>query len=337
MPDIRENISLKKFNTFGVDAIARYFVTLGSTGEILDFLNSSYSEIHNRLILGEGSNILFTKDFDGIVVRPAIMGINPVKETRDHVYLKVGAGENWDSFVNYCVEHNWGGLENLSLIPGSAGSSPIQNIGAYGVEVKDLIESVETIEYAGKKTVTFKNDECKFGYRDSIFKQKLKNRNIITYVTFRLDKVHRYITHYGNIRKELDKYRETSIRNIREIIINTRRNKLPDPKLLGNGGSFFKNPILSKETLESIRQFYPRIPYWEAGRDQFKISAAWLIEQCHWNKKRIGEVGTYVKHPLVIVNYGNATGKNILEIARKIQKTVKNNFAIHLEPEVNIL
>lgn len=332
-----EHISLKKFNTFGVDVKARYFVEFSSPDQIREFLLTEQSQIHPRLILGEGSNILFTKDFNGIVIRPLIKGIKVIEETAKYVYLKVGAGENWDGFVKYCVENNWGGLENLSMIPGSVGASPVQNIGAYGVEVKDVIEYVEAIDLSGKNIVKYAASKCMFDYRNSIFKQKLKNKIIITNAIFRLDKVHRFITHYGNIEKELDKYPETNIQHIRQAVMKIRSGKLPDPHKIGNAGSFFKNPVVNKDMFENIRHHYPKVSCWEINENQFKISAAWLIEQCNWNSKKIGQTGIYKKHPLVIVNYGKATGKDILNFTGKIQKAVKNRFAITLEPEVNII
>lgn len=332
-----EHISLKKYNTFGVDVKARYFAEFSSPDQIREFLFTEQSKIHPWLILGEGSNILFTKDFEGIVIRPFIKDIEVIEETAKHVYVKAGAGENWDGFVKHCVENNWGGLENLSLIPGSVGASPVQNIGAYGVEVKDVIEYAEAIDLSGKNMIKYAASECMFGYRNSIFKQKLKNKIIITNVVFRLDKEHRFNTQYGNIEKELDKYPETTIQNIRQAVINIRSSKLPDPNKTGNAGSFFKNPVVSKDMFENIRQYYPKVSCREINENQFKISAAWLIEQCNWDSKKIGQAGTYKKHPLVIVNYGKATGKEILDFARKIQRAVKNRFAIALEPEVNII
>jgi UDP-N-acetylmuramate dehydrogenase len=302
-----EHISLKKRNTFGVEAKARYYIELLSIDQIQEFLHSGQYGIHPRLILGEGSNILFTKDFEGIIIRPLIKGIRKIEETEKHVYLQAGAGENWDGLVKY------------------------------GVEVKDVIEYVETIDLSGINIVKYAASECKFDYRKSIFRQNLKDKVIITNVVFRLDKEHQFITHYGNIEKELDKYPETNIQNIRQVVMSIRRSKLPDPLKLGNAGSFFKNPVVNKDTLENIRKFYPKLSFWELNEHQFKISAAWLIEQCHWDNKKIGHTGTYKKQPLVIVNYGKASGKEILNFAGKIQKAVKNHFAIALEPEVNII
>jgi len=337
MDCLLEHISLKKYNTFGIEVKARYFIELSSPDQIREFLHAEQSKIVPRLIMGEGSNILFTKDFEGIVIRPLIKGVEKIEETARHVYLKVGAGENWDGFVKYCVDNDWGGLENLSMIPGSVGASPVQNVGAYGAEVKDVIEYVDAIDLSDNKTVKYAAKECMFDYRSSIFKQNLKNRIIVTHVVFKLDKEHRFITSYGNIEKELDKYPETNIQNIRKVVTNIRSNKLPDPLKFGNAGSFFKNPVIDRNTLENIRRYYPKILFWEINEDQFKISAAWLIEKCNWKNKKIGHAGTYKNQPLVIVNYGRASGKDILNLSGKIQKAVKNRFAIHLEPEVNII
>jgi len=337
MGNILENISLKKYNTFGIEARARYYIELSSADEISDFIQTRQFKTLPGLVLGEGSNILFTGDFDGIVIRPLIRGIEVTGETAEHVFLKAGSGENWDGFVKHCVENDWGGLENLSLIPGSVGACPVQNIGAYGVEVKDVIEYVEAVEISGNRIVKYAASECMFDYRTSIFKKSLRNKTIITSVLFRLDKVPKYVTKYGDIQKELDKYPETSLQNIRQAVINIRNGKLPDPARLGNAGSFFKNPVINEDTMEHIRQLYPKAPFWEAGKNRFKISAAWLIGQCHYDIKRTGDAGTYPKQPLVIVNYGNATGKDILELAGKIRKTVKNHFDITLDPEVNII
>ncbi|MFO7655866.1 MAG: UDP-N-acetylmuramate dehydrogenase [Bacteroidales bacterium] len=334
---IKENISLKSYNTFGLEAHARYFANTCTEAEIKEILQSKYKDIQPRLILGEGSNILFNGDFNGLIIKPSIKGIEVVKDTAKQVYIKAAAGENWDNFVQYCVENNYGGIENLSLIPGTLGASPVQNIGAYGVEVKDVIDNVEAIDIETAELKVFQASECHFGYRTSIFKEKLKNRFIITSVVFRLEKEPRFVTHYGNIEQELDKYPEINIRNIREVIIETRRHKLPDPKELGNAGSFFKNPVVSLETLEYIKKFYPKIPHWESGQERVKLSAAWLIETCQWKSKKIGDAGTYRKQPLVIVNYGHATAKDIITLAGKIQKAVKNHFAIQLEPEVIIV
>jgi UDP-N-acetylmuramate dehydrogenase len=334
---IHKNISLKKFNSFGLDVKAKYYIKLSDQQQVIDFIKSDLSNIRPIFVIGEGSNVLFSKDFNGLLVHPKISGIKKTEETKEHVKLRVGAGENWDEFVNSCVQNNYGGIENLSLIPGSVGACPIQNIEAYGVEVREVIESVEAVEIETADVKIFSNEECKFYYRNSIFKQQLKNKYIITHVNFRFEKKYRIRTSYGDIEKELNKFPETNIQNIRKVIINIRNSKLPDPKELGNAGSFFLNPVVKTEEANSLKQYYPRMPFFMVSDDKVKLSAAWLIEQSNWKGKRVGDAGTYKKQPLVIVNYGNASGKDILNIANKIRKAVKNNFAIDLEMEVNVV
>lgn len=334
---VKKNYSLKKQNSFGLDVSAKYYIKLTDDQQVIDFIKSDLSNIRPIYIIGEGSNILFSKDFNGLLVYPKISGIEKTEKTPDYIKLRVGAGENWDNFVQFCTQNNYGGIENLSLIPGSVGACPIQNIEAYGVEVKEVIESVEAIEIETADVRILSNSECNFSYRNSIFKQELKNKYIITYVTFRFNKKYSYRTSYGDLSKELDKFSETNIQNIRKAIINIREERLPDPKELGNAGSFFLNPVVSLEQANSLKQYYPKMPFFKVSGNEVKLSAAWLIEQSNWKGKRVGDVGTYKKQPLVIVNYGEATGKDIINIANKIKKTVKNNFAIDLEMEVNVV
>jgi UDP-N-acetylmuramate dehydrogenase len=333
---VHKNYSLRKHNSFGLDVYSRYFIKLTEQQQVIDFIQSDLSNIRPMLIIGEGTNILFCKDFSGLTVHPKIPGIEKIKETPQYVTLRVGAGENWDSFVNFCVENNYGGIENLSLIPGSVGACPIQNIGAYGVEVRKVIEKIEAVDIETSEIKTFSNEECNFSYRNSIFKGKHKNKYIITHIVFRLNKTHEFVTSYGSIEKELDKFPETTILNIRTAIINIRKSNLPNPTEIGNAGSFFINPIVSLEQANSIKQYYPKMPYCKITKNEVKLSAAWLIEQSNWKGKRIGNVGTYKKHPLVLVNYGDATGTDIYNLAKRIQKSVKNNFAINLDMEVNV-
>jgi UDP-N-acetylmuramate dehydrogenase len=333
---VHKNYSLRKHNSFGLDIYSRYFIKLTEQQQVIDFIKSDLSNIRPMLIIGEGTNILFCKDFSGLTVHPKIPGIEKIKETSQYVTLRVGAGENWDSFVNFCVENNYGGIENLSLIPGSVGACPIQNIGAYGVEVRKVIEKIEAVDIETSEIKIFSNEECNFSYRNSIFKGKLKNKYIITHIVFKLNKTHDFVTSYGSIEKELDKFPETTILNIRTAIINIRKSKLPDLTEIGNAGSFFINPIVSLEQANSVKQYYPKMPYYKITKNEVKLSAAWLIEQSNWKGKRIGNVGTYKKNPLVLVNYGDATGTDIYNLAKRIQKSVKNNFAINLEMEVNV-
>jgi UDP-N-acetylmuramate dehydrogenase len=333
---IQKNYSLKKHNSFGLDIHTKYFIKLTDQDQVIDFIKSDLANIRPLLIIGEGTNILFCRDYNGLIVNPKIHGIELMKETPQHVILRVGAGENWDSFVNFCVENNYGGIENLSFIPGSVGACPIQNIGAYGAEVNRVIECVEAVDIDSSDVRIFSNKECDFSYRSSVFKNKYKNKYIITYVVFKLNKIHEFIVSYGSIEKELDKFPETNIQNIRHAVINIRKSKLPDPEELGNAGSFFTNPVVTLEQANSIRQYYPKMPFFKVSKDEVKLSAAWLIEQSNWKGKRIGNVGTYKKQPLVLVNFGDASGTEIYNVAKKIQKSVKNNFAINLEMEVNI-
>jgi len=337
MSPVKENVSLLHLNTFQLDVKAKYLIELHHTDEISGYLNSDWSGIRPRLVLGGGSNILFTGDFEGLILRPLITGTEITGETDGEVWIRAGAGEDWDNFVKYCVDNGYGGTENLSLIPGTVGASPVQNIGAYGVEVKDIIERVDAVRLEDGMPVSLKAAECRFSYRDSIFKRELRDKMIITHVTFRLSKNHVLRTQYADLEKELNNYPENNIATIRSAIISIRRNKLPDPSILGNAGSFFKNPFISREQANSIRKHNPGMPGHACANGTIKLPAAWLIEQCGWKGKRLGETGTYKRQPLIIVNYGKARGDEILRCALKIQKSVMNNFAIRLEMEVNIL
>ncbi|MGE0088005.1 MAG: UDP-N-acetylmuramate dehydrogenase [Bacteroidales bacterium] len=337
MIEIKENFSLKKYNTFGFDIKCAYFSIFLNTNELKDTLLFAKEKKISLLILGGGSNVLFTGDYNGLIIQPAIKGIEIVSETTDYVDLRVGAGENWDEFVDYCVRHNWYGIENLSLIPGFVGTCPIQNIGAYGVEVKDTITKVETIEINTLKEHLFLNTECKFGYRDSIFKRDLKGKHIITHVHFRLKKNGAFLLNYGNLTDELKKFDSFNLKNVRQAVINIRESKLPDPKVMGNAGSFFKNPEVETNIFEQLKNQYPAIPSYPQGNGRVKVPAGWLIEQTGWKGKSIGNAGVHSKQALVLVNLGNATGIEILNLAREIQKSVNQKFGIQLEMEVNIV
>ena len=337
MSEIKEDFPLLKYNTFQVAAKARFFVELDDIPTIRDFLSSDLSGVRPRFVLGGGSNVLFTKDFDGVILRTVIKGIEKTSENGKTVLIRAGAGEDWDKFVEYCVAHDWGGIENLSLIPGTVGASPVQNIGAYGMEVMDVIDSVEAITLEEGKMITLTAKECQFSYRDSIFKKDLKDKVIITHVNFRLTKHHNCITNYPDLARELDNFSETTIANIRQAVISIRKSKLPDPSVTGNAGSFFKNPVVDKDRAASLRKFFPNRLGFESTDGLLKLSAAWLIEQCGWKGKRWGKTGTHKKQPLIIVNHGGASGEEILQCALKIQKAVMNHFAIKLEMEVNVL
>lgn len=337
---IQENISLKPYNTFGIDTIARYFTTFSSVDEL-----QTINYKPQTLILGCGSNILFTKDYDGLVLKNEIKGIELLHEDDDYVYVKAGAGENWHNFVLYCISRNWAGVENLSLIPGNVGASPIQNIGAYGVELRDVFLDLEAFHLHEKKQVTFTLSDCEFGYRDSIFKKKFKNQFAILNVTFRLHKHPIFHSSYGAIPEELEKMgvKDLSIKSISQAVINIRTSKLPDPKLIANAGSFFKNPVISNDQFSELKVQYPTMLNYPQPDGEIKLAAGWLIEQCgpengaSWKGYRKGNAGCHEKQALVLVNYGKANGKEIYDLSEDILQSVKEKFGVELEREVNII
>lgn len=339
MIDLKENISLKPYNTFGIDAYAKSFTSFSSVEELKELLNSNIITQHPFLFLGGGSNILLTKNFDGVILKNEIKGIEIVKENEDHVYIKVGAGENWHSFVMFCVNNNYAGIENLSLIPGNVGASPMQNIGAYGVEIKDVFQELEAVDVHDSTTKVFELKDCAFGYRESVFKRKYKNQFVISSVTYRLNKRPSYNTSYGAINQELEKMgvKELSIQSISQAVINIRSSKLPDPKEIGNAGSFFKNPQIPNSKFQDLKEQYPGMPSFPVDDKQIKIPAGWLIEQCGWKGYRKGDAGCYSKQALVLVNYGSAKGEEILELSESIIDSVKEKFGVELEREVNII
>ena len=335
---IEEHKSLKAYNTFGIDCNARYYVSVTSLSELKEVLKNTSHQ--NHLILGGGSNMLITQDIDALVIHLNIKGIEVLSETKYTVQLKAMAGENWHEFVLNCIQYNYGGLENLSLIPGNVGTAPIQNIGAYGVELKDTFVSCSAIDTGTLVEREFSKKDCNFGYRSSIFKNEAKGQYIITAVVFELTKKdHTKHTSYGAIQEQLTQKNITqpSIKEISEAVIAIRQSKLPDPKELGNSGSFFKNPVLDKEAFQQFRINNPKAPFYEVSPTAFKIPAGWLIEQAGFKGKRFGETGVHKNQALVLVNYGNATGNEIWELAIRIQKKVKEQFAIYIEPEVNII
>ncbi len=331
---IKENFSLQSYNTFNINAKADYFIEIDTPEDLKNFSSSGLSQIKKRLILGGGSNILFTKDFDGVILHSEITTTEVVEENNGEVFVRVGSGVNWDDFVAYCVKRNWGGIENLSDIPGNTGAAPVQNIGAYGVEAKDCIVYVETFDLNTTEQRKIKNVECKFDYRYSIFKEPEAKDLFITYVTFRLSKSPTLKTTYGKIKEELNKYKEKNIASLREAIINIRCSKLPSTDELGSAGSFFKNPVIGLQKLNAIQSDYPEIPFYELNNKKYKIPAAWLIETSGLKGYKTNNVGTYPKQPLVIVNYGNANGSEVVKLARFIQAEVLRIFDIKLEPEV---
>ncbi|PXY01264.1 UDP-N-acetylenolpyruvoylglucosamine reductase [Marinifilum breve] len=337
MAQLLENYSLKKHNTFGIEAKAKYFFEFETEEEIQDFLQKNDIIDTEYIILGGGSNLLFTEDFDGLVLHPNITGIELLDEDEDSVLLRVGCNEEWDEFVGWAVDNNLYGIENLSLIPGKIGASPVQNIGAYGVEVREVIENVEAISIETKDAVIFSNAHCEFDYRNSVFKNEYKNLFIITHVQFRLKKKADFKIHYGAIQKELEAYNEVNLKNIREVIIKIRESKLPDPEELGNAGSFFKNPIVDKEKADKLKSQYENMPSYEVNDMETKLAAGWLIEQCDWKGKRFGDAGVHKDQALVLVNYGNANGNDILKLANDIRKSVMFKFGVKLEMEVNAI
>lgn len=341
MIGLLENISLKKYNSFGIDVSAAYFSNFSSVDEAKELLafNKTRNEKQETLILGGGSNILFTKNFDGLVIKNEIAGIEKVKEDEDHIYVKAGAGVNWHSLVAHCIENNFAGIENLSLIPGNAGASPMQNIGAYGVEIKDVFHQLEALHIEDGNVVGFDLNDCEFGYRESVFKRKYRGQFVITSVTYRLNKKPRFNTSYGAIEQELEKMgvKDLSIRAISNAVINIRSSKLPNPAEIGNAGSFFKNPEIEKPLFEKLKTAHPNIVGYPLENGNIKLAAGWLIEQCGWKGYRKGDAGCHAKQALVLVNYGNAQGDEIFSLSNEIIESVKEKFGVRLEREVNII
>ncbi|MBE2273340.1 MAG: UDP-N-acetylmuramate dehydrogenase [Flavobacteriales bacterium] len=342
---IQENFSLKNHNTFGVDVSAKYFAEVHSVEELIEVLKQNPTHpVTNtptqQLFLGGGSNILFTKNFDGLVIQLDLKGISEQIINENEVLVTAKSGENWHEFVQFCLNKNYGGLENLSLIPGNVGTSPMQNIGAYGTEIKDVFVSCKVLNLETLEIEEFDNEKCKFGYRDSIFKQEGKGKYVILEVTFNLTtKNHLIKTEYGAIKGELEKMSvdNPTIQDVSKAVIHIRQSKLPDPKVIGNAGSFFKNPTISKEQFKEVQIKYPEIPHYPS-RDLVKVPAGWLIEQCGWKGKQIGNVASHKLQALVIVNAtGNASGREIFDFSSLIIDSVKEKFGIELEREVNII
>ena len=336
---IKENHSLQKLNTFGIDVFARYFVEVSDLDQIKEALTDTRFLNAQKLILGGGSNLLFTKNFDGLVLKNNLRGITLIKEDELFYYVKAGAGEVWHQFVLYCIENNYAGIENLSLIPGNVGASPMQNIGAYGVEIKDIFYELQALNIEDKTLCTFDNTACKFGYRESVFKHELKNKFVITSVTFRLLKKPLFNTNYGAIEKELATMgiRTLTIQAISKAVCNIRSSKLPDPKQIGNAGSFFKNPEVTNALFILLKKEFPQIVGYPLENGNVKLAAGWLIEQGGWKGKTIGDAGVHKLQALVLVNYGNAKGEEIFKLSQQIMDTVENKFGVLLEREVNII
>lgn len=337
MMQIYQDISLKPFNTFGVDAKTKFFAEYDSVDELKELFQSDSVKNNRLLHIGSGSNLLFLNDFDGIILHSKIQTIEIVEEDMFSVLLRVGSGMNWDDFVALCVENNYYGIENLSLIPGEVGASAVQNIGAYGVEVRDVIEKVEFVEIESFKSKSFSNKECRYSYRKSIFKEKLKGKVIITHVSFRLKKEPGYVLDYAHLKDAVLKNGEINLANVRKTVIEIRESKLPNPEVLGNAGSFFMNPIIPKSHFNKLLPSYPTMPHYNVSENEVKVPAGWLIEQCDLKGKQFEKVGIYHKQALVIVNLGGATGEDIATVASLVQITVKKRFGIELVPEVNFI
>lgn len=334
----QENVSLKPYNTFGIDAIAKRFAAFASVdelNEVMEVINPN----EKLFILGGGSNVLFTQNFDGVVLKNELHGIRLSREDEEHFYVKAAAGENWHQLVVHCVKNNYAGMENLSLIPGNVGASPMQNIGAYGVEIKDVFYELEAYDTKEKTVITFTKEDCEFGYRESVFKHKYKGRFVILNVTFRLNKKPVFHTEYGAIQGELERMNvsELSIAAISEAVINIRKSKLPDPAIIGNAGSFFKNPTIDNEVFFILKNRFPNIVGFAQNNGKTKLAAGWLIEQCGWKGYRNGDAGCYDKQALVLVNYGNASGTDIYNLSQQIIESVQQKFGVMLEREVNIV
>jgi UDP-N-acetylmuramate dehydrogenase len=336
---IQQNIPLRQYNTLGIDALARYFAIFDSVDQLGDILNENPNMGKTPFILGGGSNILFTGDVDRLVIKNNILGINLVKEDADHVYIQAGAGENWHQFVLYCLQHNFAGVENLSLIPGCVGASPMQNIGAYGVEIREVFAELEAWHIQEQKVYTFHLNDCEFGYRESVFKGKYRNQFIILNVTYRLHKTPRFNTSYGAIEQELERMgvQSLSIQAISQAVINIRTSKLPDPAKIGNAGSFFKNPSVGAAQFAQLKEQYPGIVGYPNADGSVKLAAGWLIEQSGLKGIRRGDAGVHEKQALVLVNYGHASGKDIYDLSTEVMTSVKERFGVELEREVNVV
>ncbi len=337
MLKIHQNHSLKNNTTFGNDIVSAYYAEPSSIGQLSYLMQHAGNNNWQFIVIGEGSNLLFIENYEGLVIRPDFRGIQKVDESNSEVLVRAGAGENWDQFVSKCVENNWYGAENLSMIPGSVGAAAVQNIGAYGKEAKDIIAFVELYNIESGETEILTGQACEFGYRDSIFKHSNSKKYIITAITFSLTKKGDFVLDYGNVREEFQNGEKQNLQGLRETIMRIRKSKLPDPAEFGNAGSYFKNPVIQMHRYEQLAIDYPGIPGYPAGPGKMKVPAAWLIETSGWKDIRKGDVGTWPKQPLVIVNYGNASGKEIFAFSEEIRTSVREQFAITLQREVTVI
>ena len=336
--DKYNNHSLLPYHTFGMDVKTSVFIEYTSVDELKQILQQENLSEKKWLHIGGGSNLLFTGDYEGVILHSAIKGTEIVHEDDESVHVRVGAGEVWDDFVAYAVNQGWYGAENLSLIPGEVGASAVQNIGAYGMEAKDLIVKVEALDVTTGNDSVFTNTECRYAYRESIFKKEWKGRYIITYVTYRLSKTPQFHLEYGNVKGELEKQGcELTLKNVRDVIIRIREAKLPDPKVQGNAGSFFMNPVIPRMQYESLLAKYPEMPHYKVDEEWVKVPAAWMIDRCGWKGKRMGNAGVHDKQALVLVNCGGATGQEIITLSQYIQQSVYESFGIAIVPEVNFI
>ena len=335
---ILKNYDLTELNTFKIKALAKFFVEVSSEVEFIELSKTSEFKENEKLFLGNGSNILFTKDFDGLIILNKLKGIQIFREDVENVYIKAKAGEKWNDLVNFVIFRNYWGIENLTLIPGSVGAAPVQNIGAYGVEVKDIIENIETLDINSGEKKIFSKEECKFNYRESVFKNELKGKYFITAVIFKLNKKENKNLRYKALEEYLTQknIKADSPINISKAVAEIRQSKLPDPKILGNAGSFFKNVYVNEEKLLELQKKYPEIPFFKE-ENRIKISTAWLIESCGWKGKKIGSVGVYEKQALVLVNYGGSTGKEIMDLVNQIIDSVSEKFGLKITLEVNLI
>jgi len=335
--ELNTDFSLKALNTFHVEAAAATYVRFDSVDEIIDFLGRNDLDGHRRLVLGGGSNLLFVDDFDGIVLHPLLKGIDVIKADRRHIWVRAMAGENWDDLVALAVSNGWAGIENLSLIPGSVGASAVQNIGAYGAEVKGVIDRVEAICIRSREQVRLSAKECRFGYRSSNFKRRWAGQFIITAVVFKLGLEPDFVLDYPGVKAAVQAMGPITLDRVRRAIVSIRQSKLPDPALIGNAGSFFKNPVIDGDALARLLTLNPDLPYYPQGGDHFKLAAGWLIDRCGWKGRQVGAAAVHHRQALVLVNLGGAAGRDILELSEQVHRSVFERFGIELDREVLVV